>query len=373
MDVLRFLKGWRFRSDEQGDRGRSVPSATAAAREPADHPFERAATGIEKMGLPTLSGDANIPEKEGMGEIVRGISDFRGKTAVITGGASGIGLALAERFGREGARIMIADIEADAIGVAIERLRGDGIDAAGHQTDVADYAAVEALAAHTRAVFGETHLLFNNAGVSLTGPTWQVSADDWRWVWDVNVGGVVNGIRAFLPGMLAHGQGGHVINTGSLASFNGNGDHAPYCSSKAAVLGLSQSLYSEMEAMMTGIGVSIVCPGMVATRINQSWRNRPAGDTPWSDREFASAEFRAASDAFQGAGIPPERIADSTFEAVREGRFYVFTGDTWPRFMQETVGRAARGANPLVLTWGEDNRPDDAKEPPPWRGVAETV
>ena len=128
-----------------------------------------------------------------------------------------------------------------------------------------------------------------------------------------------------------------------------------------------------VDPLMTGIGVSIVCPGMVATRIHQSWRNRPEGDRPWSDREFADPAHRAGSDAFQNAGIPPERIADSTLDAVREGRFYVFTGDNWPRFMQETVGRAVRAENPLVLTWGEDRRPADAKAPPPWRGLSATV
>ena len=301
------------------------------------------------------------------------MQDFRGKTAVITGGAGGIGYAFAERFGREGAQVLLADIEADALGAAVARLRDAGLRAEGHVTDVTDYASVEALEARAREVFGGTHLLFNNAGVSITGPTWRMSADDWRWVWGVNVWGVVNSIRAFLPGMMAHGEEGHVINTGSLASFNGNGDHAPYCSSKAAVLGLSQSLYSEMAAMMTGIGVSIVCPGMVATKINQSWRNRPAGDAPWSDREFASAEHRKFSDAFQGAGIAAELIADSTIDAVRENRFYVFTGPSWPRFMEETVGRALRAENPLVLTWGEDNRPEDVKQAAPWRGLAETL
>ena len=294
------------------------------------------------------------------------MKDFQNKVAVITGGASGIGFALAERFGAEGCRIMLADIEAEILEQAVESLRKGGIVAEGMVADVSDFESVAALEAHTRDAFGATHLLFNNAGVSITGPTWQMSADDWRWVWNVNVWGVVNGIRAFLPGMIAHGGGGHVINTGSLASFNGNGDHAPYCSSKAAVLGLSQSLYSEMHAMMTGIDVSIICPGMVATRIHQSWRNRPETDTPWSDREFANDAFVQGSEEFQGRGLAPEAIAQSTFESVRDGQFYVFSGDTWPRFMELTLGKAMRGENPQVLTWGEDRRPPELREPAPW-------
>lgn len=299
--------------------------------------------------------------------------DFSGKAAVITGGASGIGLAFAERFGRAGCRILIADIEGQAIESAVSQLTGQGIEAHGHQVDVADFSAVEGLAAAAADKLGNVHLLFNNAGVSITGPTWLMAEDDWRWVWDVNVWGVVNGIRAFLPAMLAHGEGGHVINTGSLASFNGNGDHAPYCSSKAAVLGLSQSLYSEMKAMMTGIGVSIVCPGMVATRIHQSWRNRPEDDQPWSDREFANDAFLAGSEEFQGRGMAPEQIAQSAFEAVQEDRFYVFSGPNWRAFMEGTVARAVRGENPFVLTWGEDRRPESERGRRPWASANDLV
>lgn len=299
------------------------------------------------------------------------MKDVRDKVAVITGGASGIGLAFAERFGREGCRIMVADIEATALEAAVASLRAQGIRAEGQVTDVADLASVKALEARTAEVFGRTDLLFNNAGVSITGPIWAMSDDDWRWVWDVNVWGVVNGIRAFLPGMMAHGEGGYVVNTGSLASFNGNGDHAPYCSSKAAVLGISQSLYMEMKAMMTGIGVSIVCPGMVATRINQSWRNRPEGDRPWSDREFSDEGFREGSAAFQGAGIPPEAIAESTFEAVRDDQFYVFTGPGWRSYLDNGIGRALRGENPFVLTWGEDRRPEEERMERPWANATD--
>ena len=299
--------------------------------------------------------------------------NFCGKSAVITGGASGIGLAFAHRFGREGCRLLIADIESDALDRAVAVLRAAGIDAHGYVTDVAKSDSVRALSAHATSLFGNVHLLFNNAGVSITGPTWAMSEDDWRWVWSVNVWGVVNCIRSFLPAMLAHGEDAHVINTGSLASFNGNGDHAPYCSSKAAVLGLSQSLYSEMKAMMTKIGVSIVCPGMVDTRIHQSWRNRPDGDNAWSDREFADMTVMAGSEAFQARGIDPAAIAESTIDAVRDDRFYVFTGETWPGFMSATLQRTMQGLNPMVMTWGEDRRPDALKELPPWINVSEMV
>jgi NAD(P)-dependent dehydrogenase (short-subunit alcohol dehydrogenase family) len=299
--------------------------------------------------------------------------DFNGKVAVVTGGAGGIGFAIAERFGREGCLIMLADIEKDALTAAVESLRSQGVTAVGHRCDVANHKSVEELERRTIDEFGKVHLLFNNAGVSITGPSWLLSYDDWRWVWDVNVWGVINGVKTFLPGMLAHGEGGHVINTGSLASFFGNGDHAPYSSSKAAVLGMSQSLYSEMKAMMTGIGVSIVCPGMVATKIHQSYRNRPEGDQPWSDREFANPQFVAGSNEFQGRGIPPEDIAESTFEAVRDDKFYVFNGERVPIFLDALLGRAVRAENPIVTTWGEDKRPMEERELQPYMINSEPV
>lgn len=159
------------------------------------------------------------------------MKDLNGKVVVITGGASGIGYAMAERFAGEGAKILIADIEPGALDAAVARLRAAGYDATGYRTDVARLDEVEALAGHAIQTFGKVHILCNNAGVSITGPTWRMSMDDWRWVWDVNVWGVVHGINAFVPHMLAHSEEAHVVNTGSLASFNGNGDHAPYCSS----------------------------------------------------------------------------------------------------------------------------------------------
>ena len=294
------------------------------------------------------------------------MDSLAGKVAVITGGAGGIGLAFAERFAAAGAKLVLADIETGALDTAVTRLSAVGYEVTGLRTDVAKLGDVQALAAHATASFGKVNILCNNAGVSITGPTWRMSMDDWRWVWDVNVWGVVHGVHAFLPGMLAHGEPAHVVNTGSLASFVGNGDHAPYCSSKAAVLGMSQSLFSEMKAMNTNVGVSIVCPGMVATRINQSWRNRPDGDTPWSDRESADDAFREGSAVMQGAGIAPEAIAESTYEAILEDRFYVFTGPNAPVYLDVALGRAIRAENPFVMTWGEDNRSLETREPPPW-------
>ena len=285
------------------------------------------------------------------------MKNFAGKIAVITGGASGIGLAMAERFGAEGMKLVLADIEPEALDGAVQRLQASGVETHAVRCDVSKFSEVEALANATLERFGKVHVVCNNAGVSITGPIFKMSLDDWRWVHDVNIWGVIHGIKAFVPILMEQGEESHVVNTASLASFHGIGDHAPYCSSKAAVLSLSQSLYSEMAAFNTKIGVSVVCPGMVDTAINKSWRNRPKADQPWSDREFAQAEYMRGSEQFQSAGVPPADIAEATLEAMKEGRFYVFNGNRWRDLLDNTTSRIAEAENPPVITWGPDLRP----------------
>ena len=282
--------------------------------------------------------------------------DLTSKVAVITGGASGIGLAMAETFGRAGMRLVIADISQNSIDVALPGLVAKGIEVVGVRTDVARYDEMEALADVTLRAYGKAHVIVNNAGVSITGPTWQMSLDDWRWVYDVNVWGVIHGIKAFMPILVRQDEPGHVINTASLASFYGTGEHAPYCSSKAACLSISQALYSELTATKSKIGVSVVCPGMVATDIHRSWRNRPAGDQPWSDREWADSDHIARSRDFQASGTDPAHIAQATLDAVREDRFYVFYGAESKTYVQMSTRPAVRAENPFVVTWGPDLR-----------------
>ena len=283
--------------------------------------------------------------------------DLNGKVAVITGGASGIGLAMAERFGREGVKLVIADIQQDAIERAVVALKATGFEATGVRTDVARYSDVEALAQATLDAFGKVHIVVNNAGVSITGPTWKMSLDDWRWVLDVNFWGVVHGVKAFTPILMEQGEPGHMVNTASLASFVGIGEHSPYCASKAACLSISQSLRSELIAANTQIGVSVVCPGMVATDIHRSWRNRPAADRPWSDREWNDESVRAHSDAFQGAGIAPELIAEATLDAILTDRFYVFRSEGVQPYLESLLNPILKAEAPPLITWGPDLRP----------------
>lgn len=285
------------------------------------------------------------------------MNNLKGKVAVITGGGSGIGLAMARAFGSEGMKLVIADIQQDALDVAVKGLQADGLDAIGVRTDVSDFASVEALAQATLLAFGKVHVLVNNAGVSITGPIWKMSLDDWRWVYDVNFWGIVHGIKAFVPRLIEQGEEAHVINTASLASFNGTGEHSPYCSSKAAALSISQSLYSELAAWNTPIGVSVVCPGMVDTAIHKSNRNRPKSDQAWSDREWNDPEHVKGSEVFQGRGVSPEDIASLTLEALKQKRFYVFNGEHWPEMLRRNYETQSKAANPAVQTWGPDLRP----------------
>jgi NAD(P)-dependent dehydrogenase (short-subunit alcohol dehydrogenase family) len=270
--------------------------------------------------------------------------ELSGRTAVITGGASGIGLALAERLGRDGVKLVIVDIEEQALDRAVAALFDVGCTAIGERADVTDFAQMQALAERTRATVGVPDILVNNAGVSILGPTWEMSLDDWKWVLGVNLRGVIHGIKAFVPMMRARGTWGHIVDTASSAAIFPIGTHSPYCSSKAAVASISHSLQSELRAEGSPIGVSCLCPGMVDTQIHRSWRNRPEQDVAWSDREQTPAHM-AASDRIQGAEIKAADVAEQTVRAALEGKFWVFTHERSLPIYLERVQAMASGAN----------------------------
>jgi NAD(P)-dependent dehydrogenase (short-subunit alcohol dehydrogenase family) len=204
------------------------------------------------------------------------VKDLRDRTAVITGGASGIGRAMAGRFAAEGMKIVLADVEAEALDRAVEELRGRGAAAVGVRADVSRAGDVEAIAAEAERAFGPVHVLCNNAGVAAGGPLWKLSEADWAWVLGVNLWGVVHGIRAFVPRMIEHGGEGHVVNTASVAGLAAGPWFGPYCASKHAVVAISETLHHELALTGSAIKVSVLCPGFVKTRIAESHRNRPA-------------------------------------------------------------------------------------------------
>jgi NAD(P)-dependent dehydrogenase (short-subunit alcohol dehydrogenase family) len=250
------------------------------------------------------------------------VEQLAGRVAVVTGGASGIGRAMAARFRAEGMDVVIADVEAAPLEATADAL---GVTAV--LTDVADAASVQHLADEVLARFGRVDLLCNNAGVGGGGDIVDLELADWKWVLDVNLWGVIHGLRAFLPHLIANPAGGHVVNTASVAGLAAFPGGAPYCASKFAVVGLSESLAGELRLQGADVGVSVLCPGFVRTNIFQSQRNRPAAlQVP--DRPPRAAARAANEDMIrlvEATAIAPEVVADIVLEAVLEGRFWIIT------------------------------------------------
>ncbi len=252
------------------------------------------------------------------------LKTFGGKVAVVTGAASGIGLALSRRLAAEGMRVAMADIEAPALRAAADELRSSGAAALDRVVDVSDEVAVDAFATQVLAEWGAPHLLCNNAGVGGGwAPSWAATRKDWDWMLGVNLYGVVNGVRAFLPAMLEAGDEGHVVNTSSVAGLmTGFGD--VYGVTKHAVQRFTEGLWYDLQTARAQIGVSALCPGIVATRINTGERNRP----PRLSDDGASMDvafFEEMDGRYAEIGMAPEEVADAVVAAVREDRFYILT------------------------------------------------
>jgi NAD(P)-dependent dehydrogenase (short-subunit alcohol dehydrogenase family) len=266
------------------------------------------------------------------------LHDFADKTAFVTGGASGIGLALGRAFAEAGMNVMLADVEAGALEKALQSLSNYGNRLRGVRCDVADADSVERAAQATFDAFGNVHVVCNNAGVAAGGGIDNISVDNWRWVVDVNLMGVVYGVRSFLPHMLAHREGGHIVNTASMAGmFNGMG-FSPYAATKFAVVAMSEGLASQLQPH--GIGVSVLCPEFVRTRIGESGRNRPEryGESPQLDPASPAAQVVAEIARRLEAGIDPRQVAARVVAAIRNGELYIFTH---PNMREVADGRFA--------------------------------
>jgi NAD(P)-dependent dehydrogenase (short-subunit alcohol dehydrogenase family) len=242
--------------------------------------------------------------------------EFAGKAAFVTGGASGIGLALGRAFAEEGCKVMLADIEKAPLDEAIASLSGSGPEIRGVVCDVADPTSVDAAAEATFSAFGKVHILCNNAGIGARGGIDHIALDNWRWVIDVNLMGVVNGVRAFLPHMRAHGEGGHIVNTASMAGMvNSSQGFAPYPASKYAVVGISEGLAIQVKPF--GIGVSVLCPGFVRTNILESARNRPERYGPPTPVDKTNPIYTRFAELVR-TGMDPAEVARRVLAAIRD-------------------------------------------------------
>jgi len=272
--------------------------------------------------------------------------NFKDKVAVVTGGASGIGLAMARRFVREGMRVIIADVEVDALTAAEREIRDMGATALGVRTDVSRSQDIEALAAKTLKAFGGVHIVCNNAGVGGTpGALWERTLEDWKWVIDVNLWGVIHGIRTFVPIMLKHGEDAHVVNTASIAGLLSSPLLGTYHATKHAIVSISEVLYAELATAGAHIGVSVLCPGFVKTRIMESARNRPSG--------LAGGELSPAAQVWEKgfrsmvqAGMSPEVVADKVLDAIREEKMYILTHPEFNEPIRQRVEGILAGRNP---------------------------
>ena len=253
--------------------------------------------------------------------------DLAGKVAVITGAGSGFGREFARIAARERMKLMLADIQKDALDEAVEEARAAGAQVAGVRVDVANAADVQQLADRTIKQFGAAHLLFNNAGVAGCGGfAWEASLKDWHWVLGVNLMGVVHGIRSFVPLMLEQDCECHVVNTASAAGLVSAPLMAVYNVSKHGVVTLSETLFHDLRTAGAKVGVSVLCPAFVPTNIVRSERNRPAeltDDAPLTRSQTAARQL--AEKAVGSGRLSAAEVARMTFEAVREGRFYVIT------------------------------------------------
>jgi NAD(P)-dependent dehydrogenase (short-subunit alcohol dehydrogenase family) len=255
------------------------------------------------------------------------MQQLQGRVAVVTGAASGIGLALARRFAHAGMKLVLADIEPAPLARALAQLQADGATAMALPVDVSSEEQVAALADAAYRHFGAVHVLCNNAGVAATAlrlPVWESRLADWQWIMGVNLMGVVHGVRAFVPRMLAGGEEGHVVNTASVAGLlTASG---PYFASKHGVTCLSEGLYKDLKSAGSKLSASVLCPGLIRTAILDAERNRPAGFGPPTDLAALPEASQRASTGFREslqAGFDPSLVADAVAEAIVADRFYI--------------------------------------------------
>jgi NAD(P)-dependent dehydrogenase (short-subunit alcohol dehydrogenase family) len=263
--------------------------------------------------------------------------DYRGRVAVVTGAASGIGRGFAAEAGSRGMRVALADVDGARLDATVRGLRGAGVEVTAHLADVADAASVEALADEVYSAHGEVHLLFNNAGVHLSGTSWRYSEKQWAWLMGINVMGVVNGVNAFLPRMISGGQEGIIANTASIAGLMSFPYSGCYCASKHAIVGFTESVQQDLVASGARIRMALVCPGAVATDIaNASGANLEVADDP-GRRDLGELAFRESFSAIINTGMPADAHAKLVFDELANGQFWVISDESYIPLIEERL------------------------------------
>jgi NAD(P)-dependent dehydrogenase (short-subunit alcohol dehydrogenase family) len=281
-----------------------------------------------------------------------------GKVAVVTGAASGIGLALAQRFAMDGLDVVLADVEETALGAAAESVQRLGVKSLAVRTDVSDEDSVRALAAAAVERFGSVHVVCNNAGVESTADPWFGPVTSWQWVMGVNLWGVIHGIRAFLPLLAQQGEG-YIVNTASMAGLI-PGASAPYDAAKHAVVAISEDLYKAVKTMRIDVGVSVLCPGFVTTRLLDADRNWPAslGQAPPPAASYAAVEPHVRR--VVAKGMAPAAVASLVAEAITSRRFWILTHPDLTEIALRRWQSIAAGEDPSQIPTFPDSRRADS-------------
>ena len=281
--------------------------------------------------------------------------DFAGKTAVVTGAASGMGLAFAERFAAEGMNVVLADIESEALSAAVLKLEQQERNVIGVEVNTMQRDTLERLRDETIDRFGNIHVLCNNAGVTSrqdgglgagTGslPVWEVPDSTWDWVMGVNFWGVLYGLQVFVPSMLEHGETGHIVNTASVAGLIPGA--SAYSVSKHGVLTLTEGLWHHLRDAGSNVSASVLCPGFVNTQIGEAERNRP---TEFGDQVSSTEAQRAALQAFLGGGMDPSDVAELVWQAMVDDKLYILPHPGWYDTVRARVEAILEGIRPVDI------------------------
>jgi len=275
--------------------------------------------------------------------------DFTDRVAVVTGAASGIGLATAQRFAEEGMKVVLADIQVDALNEAVSLLSNAGHDVIGVPTDVSKREDIQALADKTIATFGKVNIVHNNAGVVRAGTLEELTDEDWQWVINVDLWSVIHGVSIFLP-LIKHSGEGHIINTASTNGLQASMNIAPYSVAKFGVVALTETLRLELVEIDSPVSASVLCPGAVQTRICESDRNRQATGLGAGNESDTEQAFKDIAGPIVDAGIAPSAVAQMIVDAINNNDFWIITHSDWKQVMKDRV--EGMQDNKLVIGFG---------------------